>query len=243
MSSAVTSTSFSSRSSRQLGQNAVELLLRLLFLVAQRGGFLEILGLDRGFLLDANLLDLLFDLLHVRRARHRVDARARARFVHDIDRLVRQEAARDVTLGKFHRGLERFVRQLRLVVRFVFRAQSLENQNRLFDRGRLDFHRLETAFQGGVLLDVFAIFVQRRGADALQLAAAQGRLDDVRGVHRAFRRTGADDGVQLVDKQDDVLGAANLVHDRLDSLFELAAIFRSGDHQREIERDDFLVAQ
>ena len=155
------------------GQNAVELLLRLLFLVAERGGFLEILGLDRGFLLDANLFDLLFDLLHVRRPRHRVDPRARAGFVHDIDRLVRQKAAGDVTLGKFHRGLERFVGQLGLVMRFVFRAQSFENQDRLFDRRRIDFHRLETAFQGGVLLNVFAILVQRRGADALQLAAAQ----------------------------------------------------------------------
>ena len=65
----------------------------------------------------------------------------------------------------------------------------------------------------------------------------------LRGVHRAFGRTGADDGVQLVDEQDDVLGAADFVHHRLDALFELAAIFRARDHQREVERDDFLVAQ
>ena len=49
--------------------------------------------------------------------------------------------------------------------------------------------------------------------------------------------------MQLVDEEDDVLGAANLVHHRLDALFELAAVFRAGDHQREIERDDLLVAQ
>ena len=39
------------------------------------------------------------------------------------------------------------------------------------------------------------------------------------------------------------LDAADLVHHRLDALFELAAIFRAGDHQREVEGDDFLVAQ
>jgi hypothetical protein len=77
----------------------------------------------------------------------------------------------------------------------------------------------------------------------LQLAPAQGRLDDIRRVHGAFRRAGAHDGVQLVDKQNDVLRAANLVHDRLDPLFELPAIFRSRHHQREVERDHFLVAQ
>ena len=65
----------------------------------------------------------------------------------------------------------------------------------------------------------------------------------LRGVHRAFGGTGADDGVQLVDEENDVLGAADFVHHRLDALFELAAIFRAGDHQREVERDDLLVAQ
>ena len=63
----------------------------------------------------------------------------------------------------------------------------------------------------------------------------------LRGVHRAFRRTGADDGVQFVNEQNDVFRAADFVHDRLDALLKLAAIFRAGDHQREIERDDALV--
>jgi hypothetical protein len=49
--------------------------------------------------------------------------------------------------------------------------------------------------------------------------------------------------VQLVDEEDDVLRAADFVHHRLDALFELTAILRAGDHQREIESDDLLVAQ
>ena len=65
----------------------------------------------------------------------------------------------------------------------------------------------------------------------------------LRGVHRAFGGAGADDGVQLVDEEDDVLRAADLVHHGLDALFKLAAVLRPGDHQREVERDDFLVAQ
>ena len=49
--------------------------------------------------------------------------------------------------------------------------------------------------------------------------------------------------MQLVDEQDHVLRAANLVHHRLDPLFELTAVLRAGDHQSEIERDDFFVSQ
>ena len=139
--------------------------------------------------------------------------------------------------------LERFVGQLGFVMGLVLRTQAFQDQNRFFDRRRFDFHGLEAAFQRGVLFDVLAILVQRGRADALQFAAAKRRLDDVRGVHRAFGGTGADDRVQLVDEQDDVFRAADLVHDRLDALFELSAVFGAGDHQREVEGDDFFVAQ
>ncbi len=49
--------------------------------------------------------------------------------------------------------------------------------------------------------------------------------------------------MQFVNEQDDVLRAADFVHDRLDALLELAAIFRARNHQREVERDDALVQQ
>ena len=70
-----------------------------------------------------------------------------------------------------------------------------------------DEHRLEAPRQGGVLLDVLAVFVERGGADAVQLAARQGGLQEVAGVHGALGLAGADDGVQLVDEQDDAPAA------------------------------------
>ena len=102
---------------------------------------------------------------------------------------------------------------------------------------------LEPAREGRVLLDVLAVLVERGGADALDLAAGQGRLEHVGGVDRPFGAAGADERVQLVDEQDRVLGPADLVHDRLDALFELAAVLRAGDHHRQVEHDDPAVAQ
>ncbi len=49
--------------------------------------------------------------------------------------------------------------------------------------------------------------------------------------------------MQFVNEQDNVLRAANFVHDRLDAFLELTAIFRAGNHEREVERDDTLAAQ
>ena len=108
---------------------------------------------------------------------------------------------------------------------------------------RLDHHHLEAAVQGAVLLDVLAVLVERRGADALDFAAGQGRLEHVRGVDGPFGPAGADQGVQLVDEQDRVLRPADFVHHRLDPLLELAAVLRAGDHHRQVEHDDPAIGQ
>ena len=105
-------------------------------------------------------------------------------------------------------------------------------------------HRLEAAFQRGVLLDVLAVLVERRGADAVQLAARQHRLEQVAGVHGAFGRAGADDGVQLVDEEDDVAaGVLHFLQHRLEALLELAAELGAGDQRAHVERDDAAVLQ
>ena len=77
----------------------------------------------------------------------------------------------------------------------------------------------------------------------MHLTAAQRGLDDVGGIHRSFGGTSAHNGVQLVDEENDVLGAANFVHDRLDAFLELAAILGAGHHQGEVQRDDAFLAQ
>ena len=64
----------------------------------------------------------------------------------------------------------------------------------------------------------------------MQFAARESRLQHVGGVHRAFRLAGADQGVQLVDKQDDALGArGDFLEHRLQPLLELAAVFGPGE--------------
>ena len=125
--------------------------------------------------------------------------------VHQVDRLVRQEAVGDVAVRQLGRGDERGVLDLHaLVMRFVARLEPAEDGDRVLDVRLADEHRLEPPLQGRVLLDVLAVLVERRGADAAQLAAGERRLEQVGRVVAAFGRAGADDRVQLVDEQDDV---------------------------------------
>jgi hypothetical protein len=153
-------------------QNFIELFFCLLLSVAKGGGFLEILRLDRCLLFQTDLFDFLLDLLNIRRPRHGVDPRPRAGFVHDINRLVGQKASGDITIGKSDCGLERFIGKFRFVMGLVFRAQTFQDLDCFIDSRRIDLYGLETAFERGVLLDIFAVFVHRRCANALQFAAA-----------------------------------------------------------------------
>src|SRR5258708_15593803 len=215
----------------------------LLLLVAVFGGFFEMLRSDGLLLAGADLLDLLAQRLDVRRAVEGGDAGARAGLIHHVDGLVGEETAGDVAVGALGCGLERLVGEGGLVVLLVFAADALEDEDGVVHRRGLDLHVLEAAVERAVLLDVFAVFVERGRADALQLAAGERGLEDVRRVHRTLGGTGADDRVQLVDEDDDVLRALDLVHHGLDALLELAAVFGAGDHQREVEGDDLLVRE
>ena len=90
---------------------------------------------------------------------------------------------------------------------------------------------------------MLAIFVERGRADAMQFAARQRGLQEVRSVHRAVGLAGPDERMHFVDEQDDAArGRGDLVQHALEALLELAAIFRAGDERAHVEREQLLVA-
>ena len=217
------------------------LLEQLLLAVAQARGRLELLALDRAFLVLADLGDLVLELAVVGRRLHPADAQARAGLVDEVDGLVGQVAVGDVAVGEVRRGHDRLVGDRDAVVRLVAVAEALEDLDRVRDRRLLDLDRLEAALERGVLLEVLAVLVERRRADGLQLAAGEHRLQDACGVDRALGRAGTDERVQLVDEQDDVAAGADLLQHLLEALLEVAAVAGTGDERAEVERVQLLA--
>src|SRR5205823_4388446 len=203
---------------------AADFGLQLPLRIAQRGRSLEVLIADRGFFVAAQVLELFLQLGDLRRRHLRRQPRPRARFVDHVDRFIGQEAIGDVALRQLGGFGQRIIGNDDAVMILVALAQTLEDLDRLVDGRWIDNHGLEAPLQRAVLLDVLAVFVERRRADALQLAARERRLQHVGRVHRAFGRTGADERVQLIDEQNDVLVLRNLVDHGLEPLFELAAV-------------------
>ena len=81
------------------------------------------------------------------------------------------------------------------MVQFVTLLQTAQDGDGRLDVRLVDHDFLEATLKRGVLLDVFAIFVKRRRADAMQLTARQRRLEHVARVHRALGLAGPNHGV------------------------------------------------
>ena len=158
------------------------------------------------------------------------------RLVDQVDGLVRQLAISDVTVRQLGRSDDRAIGNGDLVVHFVALFQATQNGDGVFFRRLIDQHLLEAPLQRRILLDVLAVFIQRGGTNAMQLAARQRRLEHIARIHGTFCLAGADHGVQLIDKQNDpafLLG--QLVEYGLEALFKLTAEFGTGDQRPHIQ--------
>ena len=129
------------------------------------------------------------------------------------------------------------------MVRLVAVAQALQDVDGQRHRWLLDLDRLETALEGGVLLEVLAVLVDGGGTDRLQLAPGQHRLQDGRGVDGALGRAGTDERVDLVDEQHDVATGADLLEHLLQALLEVTAVAAAGHQRAEVERVELLAGQ
>ena len=211
--------------------------------LAQRGGLLVFLGVDRGVLLLGDLVQLLLRGAELRRRGGVAQSNAAGRLVDQVDRLVREMTVGDVADRQVRGCLDRVVGDPDLVVLLVALPDPDQDLDGLLERGLLNHDRLEPPLERRVLLDVLAVLVERGRPDALQLAARQRRLQDVGGVDRALGRACTHERVQLVDEQDRVVGVAELLDDLLEPLLELAAVLGAGDEGADVQGQDPLVEQ
>ncbi len=126
---------------------------------------------------------------------------------------------------------------------FVAFAHALNHLHGLLFIGSRYLHGLEAPLQRTVFFHGLTVFARRRRADALNLTARKRRLQNIGRVQRAFGRTGAHQRVQLVDEHDGVLALHQLLHDGLQPLFELSAVFCARNDQGEVQGENPLVCE
>ena len=200
-------------------------------------------------LLQSGLLDLHLDDLpghRVQLSRHRVHFRPDlgAGLIDQVDGLVWQEPVGDIPVGQGRGGDDGGVRDLHAVEHLVPLLQATQNGDGILHRGFIHLHRLEPALQSGVLFNILAVLVQRRRADAVQLAPSQHGFQEVARVHAALGLSCAHNGVQFIDEQDDLaLGLLHLVQHSFQPFLKLAPVLGARDQRTHIQRENGLVLQ
>ena len=136
--------------------------------------------------------------------------------VDPVDRLIGQKPVGDIAVRQRRRRHKRRVGNPHAVVQLVFLFDAAQNRDGVFNRGFLHHHRLKPTRQSCVFFDIFAVFIQRGRADAMQLAAGKCGFDQIGGIHGAIGFAGTNQRVHLVDEQNDIaLGRGHLVQHRL----------------------------
>ncbi len=206
--------------------------------VPQPGRLLVPLTGDRLVLVPGQLLDLPLQGPYVRALGPRPQPDPGAGLVHQVDGLVGQPSVGEIPVGQLHGGRQCLVGVADLVVGLVAVAQPPQDLQGVTAVRLRDQYRLEPAGQRRVTFDP-PVLLQRRRPDDVQLAAREGRFEDVARVHRAaLTGAGAHDRVQLVDEDDQFGGVrADLVDDGGEPLLEVAPVTGPGDHTGQIQGD------
>ena len=200
--------------------------------------------LDERGLLDFETAD--FSQKQVEVCGHRIELGldSCARFVHEVDCLVGELSASDVSVAEVCRLHKRAVLDVHAVERFETLLKSAQNRDTRFHIWLGNVDALESAFECGVFFDVLAVLVESRRAHAAQFAACEHGLEHIRSVHRTFAFARADNRVQLVDEQNDfALRLFDLVEDGFEPFLELAPVLCARNQRAHIEGEDNLVFQ
>ncbi len=172
------------------------------------------------------------------------DRHAGAGGVEQADRFVGQLARGDIAVRKLHRGLQRFVEDLYLVMLLHHAGDATHHQDRLLLAGLVDLHGLKPAREGGVFLDVLFVLGKRRGADRAQSATGERGFQQVGGITGASRTTCTDQRMGLVDEQNDRLGRGLYFFNHLlQAVLELALHAGAGLQQAHVEHTQLHVFQ
>ena len=172
-----------------------------------------------------------------------MDACAGASFIEDVNCLVWQEAILDIAARKHNSSLNSSLGVVDVVVLLVAVLKSVNNRNGVVVVWLADVDRLETPLKCSVLLDMFTVLFCRSCADDLDFSTRQRRLKDGRSVNGALCGAGANDGVNLVNEEDVILGFLQLSNNLLHAVLKLTAILGTSYQTCQVKRPNLLSAQ
>jgi hypothetical protein len=98
------------------------------------------------------------------------------------------------------------------------------------------------AFERCIFFDVLAMLIKGGGSNVLEFPSAKRRLNDIEPSRELSAEPAPMIVFGLINEEDDILRATDLIHQGLYSLFELATMFVLDTDDRKIDCDDAFSA-
>ena len=153
-----------------------------------------------------------------------MDASASTSLIEDVNCLVWQEAILDVTARKRNGSLDSSLGVVDVMMLLIAVLKTVDDRNGVIVVWLADVDWLETPLKCSVLLDMFTVLFCRSCTDDLDFSTRQRWLQDGRGVDGAFCGTCSNDGVNLINEEDVILGFLQLSNNLLHAVLKLTAI-------------------
>ena len=209
------------------------------------GGIVILLVLNEGFFERSGRAELVFQIdAHGESDGRRLLLFREGRcFVDDIERLVRQEAIRNMAHGEIDRQIDDVSGEGDVMEVFVAFLDVPEDALGFFERRFGDDDGLEAPIERRVFLEVAFVFGESRRADALDQTLRQGGFQDIGGVETAAGVAGADNSMDFIDEEDYAAVPGRFADYLFEACFEFSAEIGAGDDEREIEQKDAFAEE
>ena len=172
-----------------------------------------------------------------------MDACAGSSLIEDVNCLVWQETVLDVAARKRNSSLDSSFGVVDVVVLLIAVLKTVDNRNGVVGVWLADVDWLETPLKCSVLLDMFTVLFCRSCTDDLDFSTRQWWLQDGCGIDGALCGTCANDGVNLVNEEDVILGFLQLSNNLLHAVLKLTAILGTCYQTCQVKRPNLLTAQ
>ena len=119
---------------------------------------------------------------------------------------------------------------------FVVMLNAAKHLHCLFNGGFVDGNRLEATLKRGILLDIFAVFIQCSRTDDLYLTARKSGFEDISSVHASLGVSCTNDVVNFINDKNCIANRSDLSQQTEDTRLELSAELRTCNKRSHIQK-------
>ena len=136
----------------------------------------------------------------------------------------------NVALRQFYCRNNRRIFDDHFVVIFVFFFNATKDWNRIFCGWLIHQNCLKTSNKRFVFFEVLLVFIQGSCSNCSQFSSRQRRFQNVRRIHGAFSSSCTNQGVNLIDEQDDFsFRRDDFFHHSLQAFLKLTFVLCTGN--------------